>query len=255
MGRVIVIANQKGGVGKTTTAINLGTCLADAKKKVLLVDIDPQGNATSGLGINKRELGLSIYDVLINSAAVSEVVLQTSVERLYLLPSNIDLAGAEVEMVSMMARETLLRMALENVADDYDFILIDAPPSLGLLTLNALAAADQVLIPIQCEFYALEGLSQLMNTVKLVKKHINPRLEVEGVVLTMFDARTNLSMQVVDEVKKFFTDKVHTSIVPRNVRLGEAPSYGLPITRYDAKCVGAEAYQSLADEIIEAEVE
>ncbi|MBQ9942365.1 MAG: ParA family protein [Christensenellaceae bacterium] len=250
MARTIVIANQKGGVGKTTTAVNLSTCLADLGQRVLLVDVDPQGNATSGLGIEKRALSASVYSVLIGGAAAKDVILHTQVERLDILPSNIELAGAEVEMVSLMARETILARALAQVADDYDFILLDSPPSLGLLTLNALAAADQVLVPIQCEFYALEGLSQLMNTVKLVKKHINARLEVEGVVLTMFDARTNLSIQVVEEVKRFFAGKVHRVIIPRNVRLGEAPSHGLPITRYDARCIGAEAYTELAREVM-----
>jgi len=250
LARIIVIANQKGGVGKTTTAINLGTCLADMGQRVLIVDIDPQGNATSGLGFDKKELGTSIYEVLINSVPVDDAILPTNFENLYLLPSNIELAGAEVEMVSFMSRETVLDRALKNMQEKFDFIFIDSPPSLGLLTLNALSAADQVLVPIQCEFYALEGLSQLMNTIKLVKKHINGRLEVEGIVLTMFDARTNLSIQVVDEVKRFFAGKVHRIIIPRNVRLGEAPSHGLPITRYDARCIGAEAYVELAKEVI-----
>ncbi len=250
MGQTIVIANQKGGVGKTTTAINLGTCLTDFGKRVLIVDVDPQGNATSGLGLDKRALKASIYDVIINSVPADDVVLPTNFENLYLLPSNIELAGSEVEMVSMISRETILDRALKDLKEEYDYILIDSPPSLGLLTLNALSAADQVLIPIQCEYYALEGLSQLMNTIKLVKKHINTKLEVEGVVLTMFDARTNLSIQVVDEVKKFFAGKVHRIIIPRNVRLGEAPSHGLPITKYDAKCIGAEAYLELAREVI-----
>ena len=204
MGRTLVIANQKGGVGKTTTAVNVSACLADLKNRVLLVDIDPQGNATSGLGIDKKGLEASIYDVLINGKDAREVICRTGIENLSLLPSNIDLAGAEVEMVAMMARETLLRRALESVREEYDFILIDSPPSLGLLTLNALSAADQVLVPIQCEFYALEGLSQLINTVKLVKQHLNGALEVEGVVLTMFDARTNLSIQVVHRLRGLY---------------------------------------------------
>lgn len=250
MARSIVIANQKGGVGKTTTAVNLSACLAELGQRTLLVDSDPQGNATSGLGVDKREVERSIYDVMINGVPARQAVRQTGIENLALLPSNIDLAGAEIEMVSMMSRETILARALAELKADYDFIIIDAPPSLGLLTLNAFAAADQVLIPIQCEFYALEGLSQLMNTIKLVKKHINRALEVEGVVLTMFDSRTNLSMQVVDEVKRFFAGKVHGAIIPRNVRLGEAPSHGLPITKYDAKCVGSEAYIALAEEIL-----
>lgn len=250
MARSIVVANQKGGVGKTTTAVNLSACLAEFGKKTLLIDSDPQGNASSGLGVDKRSVETSVYDVMINAVPAAQAVRNTDVENLFLLPSNIDLAGAEIEMVSMMSRELILARAVEEIRGDYDFIIIDAPPSLGLLTLNALAAANQVLIPIQCEFYALEGLSQLMNTIKLVKKHINPGLEVEGVVLTMYDSRTNLSMQVVDEVKKFFAGKVHGAIIPRNVRLGEAPSHGLPITKYDAKCVGSEAYIALAEEII-----
>ena len=224
LARKIVIANQKGGVGKTTTAVNLSACLAELGQRTLLVASDPQGNATSGLGVDKRAVQTSIYDVMINGVPASQAVRKTDIQNLFLLPSNIDLAGAEIEMVSMLSRETILSRAILEIQQDYDFMLLDAPPSLGLLTLNALAAADQVLIPIQCEFYALEGLSQLMNTIKLVKKHINPRLEIEGVVLTMFDSRTNLSMQVVDEVKKFFSGKVHRAIIPRNVRLGEAPS-------------------------------
>lgn len=250
LARSIVVANQKGGVGKTTTAVNLSACLAELGKKTLLIDSDPQGNASSGLGVDKRSVQTSVYDVMINAVPAAQAVMKTGVENLFLLPSNIDLAGAEIEMVSMMSRELILARAVEEIREDYDFIIIDAPPSLGLLTLNALAAANQVLIPIQCEFYALEGLSQLMNTIKLVKKHINQKLEVEGVVLTMYDSRTNLSMQVVDEVKKFFAGKVHGAIIPRNVRLGEAPSHGLPITKYDAKCVGSEAYIALAEEII-----
>ena len=255
LARKIVIANQKGGVGKTTTAVNLSACLAELGQRTLLVDSDPQGNATSGLGVDKRAVQTSIYDVMINGVPASQAVRKTDIQNLFLLPSNIDLAGAEIEMVSMLSRETILSRAILEIQQDYDFMLLDAPPSLGLLTLNALAAADQVLIPIQCEFYALEGLSQLMKTIKLVKKHINPRLEIEGVVLTMFDSRTNLSMQVVDEVKKFFSGKVHRAIIPRNVRLGEAPSHGLPITKYDAKCVGSEAYIALAEEILGQEEE
>ena len=255
LARSIVIANQKGGVGKTTTAVNLSACLAELGQRTLLIDSDPQGNATSGLGVDKRTVKTSIYDVMINGVDAEQAILRTEIQNLFLLPSNIDLAGAEIEMVSMMSRETILARAIAEIEGAYDFIILDAPPSLGLLTLNAFAAANQVLIPIQCEFYALEGLSQLMNTIKLVKKHINPGLEVEGVVLTMFDSRTNLSMQVVDEVKKFFAGKVHGAIIPRNVRLGEAPSHGLPITKYDAKCVGSEAYIALAEEIIGLEEE
>ena len=253
MARTIVIANQKGGVGKTTTAVNMAACMANEGKRVLVIDADPQGNATSGLGLDKRSLETSLYDVLINEKDAKEAILPTGTDNLYILPSNMDLAGAEVEMVSMMSRETILRRAVDPLRDDYDFILIDCPPSLGLITLNALAASDQVLVPIQCEFYALEGLSQLVNTIKLVKKHINPSLEVEGVVMTMYDARTNLSAQVVEEVRKFFVGKVHTVIIPRNVRLGEAPSHGLPITEYDERCIGSEAYRDLAREVIKGE--
>ncbi len=253
MARTIVIANQKGGVGKTTTAVNLAASLAELGRTVLLIDTDPQGNATSGLGIDKRNVHASIYDVIINKFPVKEVVIKTSVPGLDLLPSNIDLAGAEIEMVPMISRETVLARSIRPILQQYDFTIIDAPPSLGLLTLNAFAAADQVLIPIQCEFYALEGLSQLIKTITLVKRRINPVLEVEGVVLTMYDSRTNLSVQVVQEVKKFFSGKVHSAVIPRNVRLGEAPSYGLPITKYDPRCAGAEAYRDLAKEIVDPE--
>jgi len=253
MGRTIVIANQKGGVGKTTTAVNLAACIAELGKKTLLIDTDPQGNATSGMGIDKRSVTASVYDVMINKVPAAEVIIPTSIAGLDLLPSNIDLAGAEIEMVPMISRETVLARSIRPILKNYDFIILDAPPSLGLLTLNALAVADQVLIPIQCEFYALEGLSQLVKTITLVKRHINPVLEVEGVVLTMYDSRTNLSIQVVQEVKKFFSGKVHSSVIPRNVRLGEAPSHGMPITQYDPKCAGAEAYIDLAKEIVDPE--
>lgn len=251
MSRMIVVANQKGGVGKTTTAVNLAACIAEQGHPVLLVDVDPQGNATSGLGLDKRNLEASVYDVMINEVDVHEVIQKTEFENLSILPSNIDLAGAEVEMVSMMSRETVLARALCAIREDYDFIIIDSPPSLGLITLNALAAADQVLIPIQCEFYALEGLSQLINTIKLVRKHINAALEIEGVVLTMYDGRTNLSAQVVKEVEKFFAGKVHKVIIPRNIRLGEAPSHGLPINQYDERCIGTVTYRELAKEVID----
>lgn len=251
MPKIIVIANQKGGVGKTTTNVNLSACLAAAGKKVLTIDIDPQGNTTSGLGINKEAVEKSIYDVLINDVDIDETIIPTKMDNLYIIPSNIQLAGAEIELVSVLSREQRLKFAVEPIKKRYDFILVDCPPSLGLLTINALTAADKVLVPIQCEYYALEGLSQLMNTIKLVQKHLNPSLEVEGVVLTMFDARTNLSLQVVDEVKKYFRNKVYRTIIPRNVRLGEAPSYGLPIILYDPKCAGAEAYTDLAQEVIE----
>ena len=251
MGRIIAVANQKGGVGKTTTAVNLSAALAVKGQKVLLIDSDPQGNATSGVGVDKNETEYSLYDVLINNISVKDAVVQTETENLSLLPSNINLVGAEIEMVSLISRETVLARALKKVQSDYNFIIIDCPPSLGLLTLNTLAAAEQVLIPIQCEYYALEGLSQLVNTIKLVKTHINSGLEIEGVLLTMYDSRTNLSFQVVDEVKKYFKHKVHSMVIPRNVRLGEAPSFGKPICKYDAKCAGAVAYDELAEEVME----
>ncbi len=251
MAKVIAIANQKGGVGKTTTAVNLSSCLAYKGKSVLIIDIDPQGNTTSGLGIDKKSLERSIYDVLINDVDICNCLVETSIENLKLCPSNIQLAGAEVELVPLMSRETRMKMMIEEVRKKFDFILIDCPPSLGLLTLNSLTAADTILVPIQCEYYALEGLSQLMNTVKLVQKHLNPKLDVEGVVLTMFDARTNLSIQVVEEVKKHFRNKVYRTVIPRNVRLSEAPSFGLPIILYDPKSKGSECYLELAEEVIE----
>jgi len=251
LSKIIAIANQKGGVGKTTTAINLSSCIAYKGKKVLIIDIDPQGNTTSGLGVDKREIRKSIYDVLINGENINNVILDTVIENLKLCPSNIQLAGAEIELVPMISRETRIKRVLDEIKHNYDFIIIDCPPSLGLLTINSLTAADTILVPIQCEYYALEGLSQLMDTVKLVQKHLNPALDVEGVVLTMFDARTNLSIQVVEEVKKHFRNKVYRTIIPRNVRLSEAPSYGLPIILYDPKSKGAECYLELAEEVIE----
>jgi chromosome partitioning protein len=251
LAKIIAIANQKGGVGKTTTTVNLSTCVAQAGKRVLCVDIDPQGNTTSGLGVDKETPEHSVYDVLINGVSAKEACVNTAVDGLKLLPSRKELSGAEVELVGMLAREQVLKRALAEVAGDFDFMFIDCPPSLGLLTINALTAANTLLAPIQCEYYALEGLSDLMNTVKLVRAHLNPGLEVEGVVLTMFDARTNLSAQVVTEVKKFFKNKVYKTIIPRSVRLSEAPSFGLPITLYDDKCSGAKAYQALARELLE----
>lgn len=250
MGKVIAITNQKGGVGKTTTSVNLSACIAKLGKKVLLIDMDPQGNASSGLGIDKDNLELCIYDVLINGMTMNDVIVPTALKKLKIAPASIDLAGAGVELVNLPKREHILKKALKEVKDDYDFIFIDCPPSLDLLTLNALTAADGVLIPIQSEFYALEGVSQLINTVNLVKKSLNEKLEVEGVLLTMFDGRTNLSIQVADEVKKFFTTKVYKTIIPRNVRLSEAPSYGEPIIIYDPKSKGAEVYMKLAKEVI-----
>lgn len=253
MAKIIAIANQKGGVGKTTTAVNLSACVAEKGRRVLLVDLDPQGNSTSGLGVDKETAPYSTYDILINHVPAEDAILPTGTQGLYIIPAQIALAGAEVELVGMMAREQVLKTNLQSFSDEFDYIFIDCPPSLGLLTLNALTAAGTLLVPIQCEYYALEGLGQLINTVKLVRMHLNPALDVEGVVLTMFDARTNLSAQVVAEVKKFFKNKVYDTIIPRSIRLGEAPSYGLPITQYDPKSTGAIAYMKLADELLRKE--
>lgn len=250
VGKIIAIANQKGGVGKTTTSVNLGAGLAQVGKKVLLVDIDAQGNATTGVGIEKSELDQCIYNVLVEDADVQGVIQKTATENLDVLPATIQLAGAEIELVPTISREVRLQRALQPVRDEYDYIIIDCPPSLGLLTINALTAADSVIIPVQCEYYALEGLSQLLNTVRLVQKHLNKNLAIQGVLLTMLDARTNLGIQVIDEVKKYFRDKVYRSIIPRNVRLSEAPSHGKPIMQYDAKSRGAEVYIDLAEEVI-----
>ncbi|TCP52226.1 chromosome partitioning protein [Tumebacillus sp. BK434] len=252
MARVIAVANQKGGVGKTTTSVNLGACLASLGKRVLLIDIDPQGNTTSGIGINKADVRYDIYDVLINEVNASEAVNDTEVPNLKILPATIQLAGAEIELVSTMSREVRLRQALQPLKSQFDYMLIDCPPSLGLLTVNALTASDSVLIPIQCEYYALEGLSQLLNTIRMVQKHLNTSLEIEGVLLTMLDARTNLGLQVIEEVKKYFREKVYTTVIPRNVRLGEAPSHGQSIIQYDPRSRGAEVYLELAKEVVGA---
>jgi len=249
VGKVVSIANQKGGVGKTTTSVNLSTILAKKNKKVLLIDADPQGNATSGLGIDK-EIDKSIYDVIINEVNIDETIKSTSIKTLKLCPSNINLAGAEVELVSLMSREHRLKERIDEIKDNYDYIIIDCPPSLGLITLNAFTASDSVLIPVQCEYYALEGLGQLINTVNLVRRHLNKNIEIEGAVLTMYDARTNLSNQVVKEVKRYFEDRVYKTVIPRNVKLSEAPSYGMPITAYDPKSKGAKSYEKLAKEFM-----
>lgn len=249
MGKVISVANQKGGVGKTTTTINLCTILAKKGKKVLLIDADSQGNATSGLGVDK-EIEVSTYDILANDATIEQSLQDTAIKNLKVCPSNINLAGAEVELVSMMSREQRLKEKLEEIKDRFDYILIDCPPSLGLITLNAFTASDSVLIPVQCEYYALEGLGQLLNTINLVKKHLNKNIQIEGALLTMYDMRTNLSNQVVKEVKKYFDNKVYKTVIPRNVRLSEAPSYGMPITEYDPRSKGAKSYLKFAKEFL-----
>ena len=249
MGKVISVANQKGGVGKTTTTINLSTMLAKKGKKVLLIDADPQGNATSGVGAEK-DVEFSTYDILATDAGMEQALEKTMIKNLLVCPSDINLAGAEVELVSMMSREQRLKEKLEDIKESFDYILIDCPPSLGLITLNAFTASDSVLIPVQCEYYALEGLGQLINTINLVKKHLNKNLEVEGALLTMYDARTNLSNQVVKEVKKYFGEKVYKTVIPRNVRLSEAPSYGMPITEYDPRSKGAKSYEKFTKEFL-----
>lgn len=253
MGKAIAVFNQKGGVGKTTTAINFAAALAEKGYKVLLVDNDPQGNMTSGVGIDKKTLTHSIYHVMIQEQEVESVLMPTEFENLHIVPGSVDLAGAEIELIEFEHREFLLKKQLDRVKNQYDYIIVDCPPSLGLLTINALVAVDTVLIPIQCEYYALEGVSQLVNTFNLVKEHINPNLEIQGVLLSMFDGRTNLSIQVVEEVKKYFKHLVYRTIVPRNIRLAEAPSYGLPIIHYDRKSKGAEAYLELVEEFIDLE--
>lgn len=255
MGKAIAIFNQKGGVGKTTTNINLASCLALKGKKVLVLDIDPQGNTTSGFGINKKTLDKTMYEVLVDGIKPTEAIIPTKVDNLDLMPASVELAGAEIELVELETREKRLKKAVDYIKEDYEYIFIDCPPSLGLLTINSLTAVDSVLIPIQCEFYALEGVSQLMSTIDLVKKRLNKDLEIQGVILSMFDGRTNLSIQVVEEVKKYFKEKVYTTVIPRNVRLAEAPSHGLPITEYDPRSKGAEAYMDFAEEFLEKEEE
>lgn len=254
MGKAIAIFNQKGGVGKTTTNINLGASLAMKGMKILMLDIDPQGNTTSGIGVSKKDLDNTVYELLIEEDFdPRNAIIHTGVENLDLIPANVDLAGAEIELVQLEGREKRLKKALDKIRDDYDFIFIDCPPSLGLLTINSLSAVESVLIPIQCEFYALEGVSQLVSTIELVKKNLNADLEIEGVVLSMFDGRTNLSIQVVQEVKKYFGAKVYSTVIPRNIRLAEAPSFGMAITEYDPKSRGAEAYMEFAGEFLEWE--
>lgn len=251
MARIIAIANQKGGVGKTTTAINLSACLAEKNRKVLTIDIDPQGNTTSGLGIDKKSLKNTIYQLMIGECTLEECRIETEIQNLHVLPSNVNLAGAEIELIGVTEREYILKKHIEKIRDDYDYILIDCPPSLNTLTVNAMTTADTVLVPIQCEFYALEGLTQLIHTINLVKHRLNPNLEMEGVVFTMFDARTNLSLQVVENVKENLKQNIYKTIIPRNVRLAEAPSHGLPINLYDPKSAGADGYRQLACEVIE----
>lgn len=253
MGRIIAIANQKGGVGKTTTAINLSSCLAERKKKVLSVDMDPQGNMTSGLGVDKNSVESTIYDLIIGETEIDKVINKEIIPNLDIIPTSIDLSGAEIELLDEENKEFILREALYKVKDNYDYIIIDCPPSLSILTINAMAAADSVVVPIQCEYYALEGLSQLIHTVELVKDRLNDGLKIEGVVFTMYDARTNLSLQVVENVKDNLEQNIYKTIIPRNIRLAEAPSYGMPINHYDPKSAGAESYLRLADEVISQE--
>ena len=250
MGRIIAIANQKGGVGKTTTAINLSACLADKGKKVLAVDMDPQGNMTSGLGLDKEFLEKTVYDMIIGESDIEEVLQKETIENLDVLPTNIDLSAAEIELIDVENKEFIVRNSIQKIRDNYDFVIIDCPPSLSMLTINAMTTADSVLVPIQCEYYALEGLSQLIHTVELVKDRLNPDLEIEGVVFTMYDARTNLSLQVVENVKDNLQQNIYKTIIPRNIRLAEAPSYGMPINQYDPKSAGSESYMRLADEVI-----
>ena len=250
MGRIIAIANQKGGVGKTTTAINLSACLAEAKQRVLVIDIDPQGNTTSGLGIDKEEKENTIYEVMLGEISIEQAICKEAFDCLDVIPSNVNLAGAEIDLIDIEDREYILKKSIAQIRKNYDYIILDCPPSLSMLTVNAMTAADTVLVPIQCEYYALEGFSQLIHTVNLVRERLNPTLDIEGIVFTMYDARTNLSMQVVENVKDHLNQKVYKTMIPRNIRLAEAPSYGMPINLYDAKSAGAESYMALADEVI-----
>ena len=250
MGRIIAIANQKGGVGKTTTAINLSACLAEKGQKVLAIDMDPQGNMSSGLGLDKNSVEKTIYDLIIGESEVEEVLQKNALENLDILPANVDLSAAEIELIGIDEKEYIVKKAIEKIKDAYDYVIIDCPPSLSMLTINAMTTADSVLVPIQCEYYALEGLSQLIHTVELVKERLNPVLEIEGVVFTMYDARTNLSLQVVENVKDNLQHNIYKTIIPRNIRLAEAPSYGMPINQYDAKSAGADSYRRLADEVM-----